>query len=174
MKQIRAAEFTSATGSLGVRTEIRDWGDLQLGLKPFVNFAIPLLEIIRQGNFAALFSFHPEEITPEFDHIDHSIVGQLVRFAAGAMDVEHFHPEFPATHDRAELYLWGTGKHRATHTIDISSNALQRRDAYLLKHYPSQFYPETHEAWRSIFETINQVKKRNGKKVGREYWTKVR
>lgn len=175
MKQIRRKEFENATASLGIKTEILDWGDLKLSEKPFTELLVELLKIVRRLDPAVVFSFDPFEMTRDFDHPDHELAGQLARRIGATSDVEHYCPEQPAMEIRPELFLWTTKRQRADYQVKVSQKSMARRDAYAVKHYPSQFSAETQPEWRKIFDRINGVK-RNGKKKksGREYWIRVR
>ncbi len=178
MKGIRQAEFTKATESRKIMTEILDIGDLQLTTHPFEELLCKLLEVIRRINPAALFTFHPYEVTPAFDHPDHNVSGKLVLHAGAVADVAYKYPEISALHFRPELYLWTTRKDLATHRINLEKQARYRRNQYLVDYYPSQFSKQTQPEWSQIFDRINtdqaKKKKNNKKSKYREYWMKVR
>lgn len=178
MKDIRQAEFKKATELRSIKTEILDLGDLQLTTYPFEELLYKLLEVTRRIHPAALFAFHPYEITPNFDHPDHNVSGRLALHAGAIADVAHKYPEISAVTSRPELYLWTTRKDLATHKIELEKKARYRRNEYLVEYYPSQFSLETQPEWSQIFDRINtdqaKKKKNNMQSKYREYWIKVR
>lgn len=171
LKQVRRVEFSNAARSLPITPDIHDLGDLQLSFQPFEQLVVEMLKVIRSHQFAALFSFHPSEITPRFDHPDHLMAGKLTQFVGATADVHHFHPEFPATHQRPELYLWASVDHLASHHLLLTVEHRQRRDQYLVDHYPSQFILDQKDQWAPIFDQIT-YDKASGEH--QEKWLRVR
>jgi LmbE family N-acetylglucosaminyl deacetylase len=170
--EVRRQEFTKAMTSLGIAYEVFEFGDFSLSTMPFRNIALPLLNSLREKDLAAVFTFHPYEITPNFDHPDHNLTGEATRFAASGQDVKNLKvgsladgkTEFPATTDRPELYFWTTNEDQATHQLKIGKKSSRRRQKYLSENYPSQFPRQTKKRWGTIFD-------RFGKK---EYYQQVR
>jgi len=163
--------------SLGADYEIMGYGDFGLAMMPFRNLAMPLLNLLRQKDFAAIFSFHPYEITPNFDHPDHNIAGEAARFAAAGQDVENLKTgpyiassdSYGATESRPELYLWTTDKSKATHKQKLTKKSRKKRNKYLQKQYPSQFPRQSKKRWGRIFDKITE----NGKSHS-EFYQQVR
>lgn len=157
VKEIREREGRSAAAYWGATVEFLDLGDTQLAFLPLQNVVYPILEVIRRRKPTIIFTFHPEEHTQFFQHIDHNIVGTATGIAADFMNVAGFFPNLPATTDRSRLAYWTSNPHLATHVVHRSQEELSRRDAYLIEHYPSQFQAETQPQWRKYFDTIDHV-----------------
>lgn len=177
MKEIRRSEFAHAMSSLGVQSEIFDFGDLQLTQRPFEMLVYELLRSLRALRPAAVFAFHPYDVAPFVDHPDHNESGKVAVHAAAIADVAHKHPQLPSMVDRPELYLLTSRKHNATHAVTIRKKSRKRRIMYLLRHYPSQFAAETQQEWVSIFDRItaaNPWKADPKHKKTQEYWQRVR
>lgn len=176
--QVREQEFVGAMTSLGFSHKIFDLNDYSLSVLPLENLAIPLINILRQKDLAAVFSFHPFEITPGFDHPDHNAAGIATRFAASALDIKNLSVGVDesedevvtqqglstATSERPELYFWTTNKNQATHQLKMSEKSQKSRRRYLKKNYPSQFPKRQEKRWGTIFDRL-------GKK---EYYQQVR
>ncbi len=170
--EIRRLEFAQAMTSLGIAYEIFEFGDFSLATMPFRNIALPLLNLLREKDLAAIFTFHPYEITPDFDHPDHNLTGEAARFAATGQNIKHLKvgpqangkQEVQATNSRPELYFWTTNESQATHQIKVGKKSNKRRQKYLSENYPSQFPRQTKKHWGTIFD-------RFGKK---EYYQRVR
>lgn len=175
---VREQEFVEAMTNLGFSHEIFDFNDYSLSILPLENLAIPLINLLRQKDMAAIFSFHPFEIAPGFDHPDHNAVGVATRFAASALDIKNLSIEVnvsenevvaqqkltKATSERPELYFWTTNKNQATHQLKMSEKSQKSRRRYLKKNYPSQFPKRQEKRWGTIFDRL-------GKK---EYYQQVR
>lgn len=170
--EVRRQEFTQAMTSLGIAYEIFEFGDFSLSTMPFRNLALPLLNFLREKDLAAVFTFHPYEITPNFDHPDHNVAGEATRFAASGQDVKNLKvgplpngkAEAASTTGRPELYFWTTDEAKATHQLKLGKKSSKRRQKYLSENYPSQFPRQTQKRWGTIFD-------RFGKK---EYYQQVR
>ncbi len=170
--EIRKKEFAQAMTSLGIAYEVMGFGDFSLSTMPFRNIALPLLNLLRAKDLGAIFTFHPYEITPNFDHPDHNLTGEATRFAAAGQDVKNLKTgplsddqvEVSATVDRPELYFWTTNESQSTHQLKIGKKSRQRRRNYLSENYPSQFPRQTQKRWGTIFDSF-------GKK---EYYQQVR
>ena len=177
--QVRQTEFNQAMGSIGANHESMGFADLALSTLNFRIMAMPMLDLLRSKDFAALFTFHPYEITPDFDHPDHNITGQVARFAASAQDVRKLQTgpfisspvSHQATENRPELYFWTTDKNVATHKIGLSKKVRQNRDNYLTDHYPSQFPRKSQSRWGKIFDRITYKGLLQGHQ---EYYQRVR
>lgn len=154
MRDIRAKEFENAAHHLGVQTHTLGFPDLGLSFLPRETLVRQTLTAVRQKKFDVLFSFHPAEITPMFDHPDHVLVGDITRFVGAAADVAHFMPDVPAMDERPSLYLWTTDTNQATHQLPMSDKTREKRTEYLATWYPSQFSWETKTAWSGIFDHI--------------------
>lgn len=171
LKQVRRVEFSNAARSLPITPDIHDLGDLQLSFQPFENLVLEVLKVVRRQHFAALFSFHPHEVTPRFDHPDHHLSGEITQFVGATADVTHFHPEIPAMERRPELYLWTTITHLASQHLLLTVEQRQRRDQYLIDHYSSQFTLDQKDQWAPIFDQIT-YDKASGEH--QEKWLRVR
>lgn len=170
--QIRQVEFERAMVELGADYQILGFGDFALSTMPFRNLALPLLNVLRSQDLAAVFSFHPFEITPGFDHPDHNLAGEATRFAASGQDITNLkvgplpdgQPAAPVTTTRPELYFWTTDENKATHRLKLGQKSARRRRDYLSKNYPSQFPSRTKRRWGTIFDRLGN----------QEYYQRVR
>lgn len=168
----RRQEFVGAMQQLGVQAEVLNFADFGLATLPFRNLALPLLNLLRGHDFGAVFTFHPYEITAEFDHPDHNRTGEATRFAATAQNVKNLatpplidSKTHPATATRPDLFFWTTDKTQATHQQKLGKKARKRRNRYLKENYPSQFPAAKEKRWGTIFDRA--VKKK-------EYYQRVR
>ena len=93
MGRRREIEFRKAITSFGgepIQLGFPDMGLTSIWNKDPNQIIEPVLEIIRRREFGALLSFHPYEITPQFDHPDHRIAGLVVQIVAASADVAHY------------------------------------------------------------------------------------
>jgi LmbE family N-acetylglucosaminyl deacetylase len=155
MKKIRQEEFTHAMDYWGASSHILSHGDLMLSEEPIGPQTLDVLNIVRNKQFGALFSFHPYELTPLFDHPDHNRAGEITKRVASVSDVVYYHPEIPALPYRPSLYFWTTDKTQATHMLPLSGETRKRREEYLFTYYPSQFPEHTKDQWGPIFDRIS-------------------
>lgn len=177
--QVRQTEFGQAMDSIGADYHLMGFVDLALSTLNFRIMAMPMLDLLRSKDFAALFTFHPYEITLEFDHPDHNITGQVTRFAASAQDVKKLQTgpfiaspvSHQATGDRSELYFWTTDRNVATHRVVLPEKVRQNRDNYLIDNYPSQFPRKSQSRWGKIFDRITYKGFLQGHQ---EYYQRVR
>ncbi len=180
MAEIRYGEFISAMAELGFGYEILALPDLGLSSIDFSVMVMSLLSLFRTHDFASIFAFAPDEFTPLFDHPDHTKSGEAARYAAMATNVGRLLPESPAIEGRPELYLRRTEKNRSTHQLPLTSQARERRDAFLIGQYPSQFSQENHAQWSEAFDQVHHFKKQSRKKFSNkdkkqtEYYQRIR
>lgn len=167
--QRRVREFNAGTNSLGIQPKQFDFGDGMLDFQSLETMVKEVLQFVRAHQFAAIFSFHPQEITMQFDHRDHEVAGRIAQHVGEKMDVQGYAPEFPATEFRPDLYLWTTDKYRATHRKRISKKDRKKRNNYAKEFYPSQFHHQNKKRWSRIFDTITKKEK-----VHQEFWMRVR
>lgn len=179
VKEVRLAEFQQAMDSLGANYENMGYEDFGLSTLPFSDIAIPLMNVLRKNDFGAVFSFHPYEITPVFDHPDHNMTGLATRFAAAGQDVNNFEvgkyisdaDVYPATDNRPELYLWTTDSTQANKKIKLTKKSLNNRNDYLINNYGSQFPRKSKSRWGKIFDKITHKGLFKGHQ---EYYQQVR
>lgn len=169
MKNIRREEFLHSLQSIGAMGISLDYPDLHVSLTPIEPVVQTTLKTVRDNKFGVLFSFHPNEVTPLFDHPDHNTAGVITKIVAAAADVKHFYPEYPAMQKRPELYVWTTDTHTATHKLPLPKAARERRNTHLVTHYPSQFSRENQSEWTVIFDRIT-----HGNHKHRELYLKIR
>lgn len=169
MKQIRRNEFTHSMEALGTSGIALDHGDLRMSLAPPEPAVKDVLKIVREQQFGVLFSFHPYEVTPVFDHPDHNTAGIVTKLVAAAADVRHFYPEYPAMSERPELFFWTSDTKTATQKLPLPAGARKRRNQHLIEQYPSQFAAAEKREWTTIFDRIT-----NGKHKHRELYVNVR
>ena len=178
MGEIRFQEATHAARVLNAQLLMLSFPDLHLPYIPIQTLVESVLPVVREHKFDAIFSFHPHEITPFFDHPDHNQVGLLAQAVGAASDVAHFMPEHPPLVQRPGLYLWTTQKVLANRELKLRKNCRKNRDFYLQTSYPSQFSREKYAEWRGIFEVITRKKakkKRKNKDAQHaEYYLQVR
>lgn len=154
MREIRKREFSQAMRYFRSSGIALDAGDLSLHRHDEDFLIASVLAPIREGNFGVLFSFRPEP-TPYVDHPDHDKTGHIARFVGAAADVEHFHPEIPATESRPEIFLLTRDVAQATHMFPVSWGTKHHRLSYLEGFYPSQFPTESIEPSGVIFERLS-------------------
>jgi len=179
VKEIRLQEFQQAMSSLGAKYEIMGLRDFGLSTIPLIEIAIPLMNVLRKNDFGAVFSFHPYEITQDFDHPDHNMAGSATRFASSAQDVKNFNvtQDFTneeiaqATDSRPELYFWTTDSNQANKKIKLSKESRERRNNYLINNYGSQFPSKSKSRWGKIFDRITDKRLFKGHQ---EYYQRVR
>ncbi len=170
MRDVRFGEFDRATNALGVSREIMPFADLYMSEGAIGPLIPPVLSVVREKKFGVIFSFHPQEITPEFDHPDHQTAGMIARTVGAASDVLHYHPECGEMEHRPSLYLWTTDGTKATHSITLSDETRRNRNTYLSGYYPSQFPLGTQPEWERVFDRITG----DGNGGHRELYLKVR
>lgn len=151
---IRKAEFENAMADLGLPHEVIGLPDLGMSLLPLAQVVDGVIKVIRYRRFDTVLTFHPHEVTWQFDHLDHNTVGQAVKIAAGAADVRNFFPQYPALSRRPHLYYWTTNMELATHYLPLSERMRQNRNRYLLENHASQFPREKLPEWGVIFDRI--------------------
>jgi LmbE family N-acetylglucosaminyl deacetylase len=179
VKELRLAEFQQAMGSLGANYENMGYEDFGLSMLPFKDIAVPLMNILRKNDFGAVFSFHPYEITPIFDHPDHNMAGLATRFAAAGQDVNNFevgkydvdNDVYQATEGRPELYFWTTDSNQANKKIKLTKESRNNRNNYLINNYGSQFPSKSKTRWGKIFDKITDKGLFKGHQ---EYYQQVR
>lgn len=159
MRKIREREAEQALNFLNATLTILSFPDLELSFIPFEQLVLSVLSEVRQHEADVLFSFHPNEVTREFDHPDHTIAGQVARYVSAAADVEHLLPDVSAQKTRPQLYLWTTEKKRANKQILLPKTVRKNRNHYLKEFYPSQFPGDSETAWKKIFDSITKQKK---------------
>ncbi len=154
MGKIRTQEIESAAVAMNITLSLLRFPDMHLPFIPMPDLITATLPIIRELNTRAVFSFHPQEITSEFDHPDHTVAGQVARHVGAAADVKHFYPNTPAMTSRPELYLWTTQQKCANSTLPITPQIASRRANYLEQHHRSQFSNQDRPNWEKIFDSI--------------------
>jgi len=179
VKEVRLGEFQEAMASIGVDYQSMDYDDFGLSTIPLENIVVPLINILRKNDFGAVFSFHPYEITQDFDHPDHNLTGLATRFAASAQDVKNFNVRqylgdediTQETDSRPELYLWTTDSNQANKKIKLTRESRNRRNNYLVNNYGSQFPSKSKTRWGKIFDRITD---KGIFKGHQEYYQQVR
>lgn len=156
MKQTRQAEFARAASFLGISYEALELSDLGLSLMPYPELFETVLTRVRTHNPGVIFTFHPYEISREFDHPDHRMVGQVTLDVAATTDVTHFFPTHKAMDRRPHLFLWTTNRHLASHSLPITKADRANRLAYLEEQYPSQFPQESIPKAKIIFDRLTK------------------
>lgn len=154
MAKIRKAEAQRAANFLHASLTILSFPDLHLPFVPFESLVAAVLPLIRHLGTDALFSFDPYETTQSFDHPDHNVAGLVAKHVGAAADVKHFLPSSPALNRRPELYLWTSDSSKATVAPTITSKIKEKRNKYLIDHYPSQFQAAKKGEWTEIFSGI--------------------
>lgn len=169
MKQTRQAEFARAANALGISYEALELSDLGLSFMPYPELFDTVLNRVRTHNPGVIFTFHPYEISREFDHPDHRMVGQITLDVAATTDVAHFKPGVPVMNRRPNLFLWTTNRYLASHSLSITKNERSSRLAYLEEEYPSQFPKESIPKAKIIFDRLTRQRQNH-----RELYLKVR
>lgn len=156
MAIIRQEEAAHAAEYLQATLTLLSFPDLQLPYVPIQELISAVLPIVRNTQTDALFSFDPYETTYMFDHPDHNVAGLVAKHVGAAADVTHFMPESSALSRRPELYLWTSDQNKATHQVSITEEMAERRDAFLIDHYPSQFQASKKNEWVEVFDAVKE------------------
>jgi LmbE family N-acetylglucosaminyl deacetylase len=157
MAAIRRREAEAAAAFLRASLTILSFPDLHLPFVPIENLVRAVLPIIREVQSDALFAFHPHETTRNFDHPDHNVTGLVAKHVGAAADVKHFVPSSRAMRQRPELYLWTSVKNEQTLVMKKDAAVRERRNDYLIKHYPSQFQVDQKNEWVQIFDSLDEA-----------------
>lgn len=174
MAKIRLEEAGKALKNFNAHITMLSFPDLQLPFIPIEELVRAVLPIIRQTQTDAIFSFHPTETTPEFDHPDHNITGLVAKYVGAAADVENLMPEFKALEKRPELYLWTTNTSQSNTKIKLRKKIRKQRNRYLIENYPSQFSAQSEVLWKKKFNAITRKKNYSKKKKHLEQYIRVR
>jgi len=179
---IRNAEASRAADFFGATTSFLNFPDLNLPFVPFEKLVFAVMLEVQKVKSDALFSFHPHEITQEFDHLDHSVAGMVTRHVGAAADVKHFFPDHTSRKSehhspnpdaildkRPELYLWTSSEFMANTTLPLSAKIRQKRNQYLIDHYPSQFPASNKDTWVPIFDSITGNSSKNRKSSRKQH-----
>lgn len=173
MGRLRHSEFLSLTGALGIKAEKKDFPDTELSAPQILEQAKKVvLGFVRENKFGVIFSFHPNEVTPEFDHPDHNAAGEIARYAGAFSAVKNKITDTPPVSKRPELYLWTSNPELATHHILLTRNLEQSRKKHLADYYPSQFTGNAMGKWGVIFDGITRGM--NGNLPAQEMFMKIR
>lgn len=157
MATIRRQEAEAASRALRASLTILSFPDLHLPFIPLETLVRTVLPIIREEQSDALFAFHPHETTKNFDHPDHNVTGVVAKHVGAAADVKHFMPESRALSQRPELYLWTSVKNGQAIVMEPKAEVKDRRNEYLIRHYPSQFQVEKKNQWVQIFDSLDEA-----------------
>lgn len=172
MKEIRRREFVTSMDALGAKYVINEYPDGELG-EHRDEIKKRVLEITRENQFDVLFSFHPHEVTPIFDHPDHRVAGEATLYAGNFADVAGLYDQnVPALNFRPSTYLWTTAEQMATHAARLDNNDRNNMTEHYGTHYPSQFPREQAGIWGKIFERISRGTR--GASKPREMYMEVR
>jgi len=151
----RQKEFINAMSALGMSYAILPFVDHQLRYVSPEEMDRGVLRILRTHSFAAVFSFSPDILLEDFDHVDHNVTGQVTKVAAGAVNVSRFMPDLqPVPDKRPELWLLTDDHNRATHTVPLTPEQEKARLDYLHFYYPSQFPTEDTAQHAEIFAKL--------------------
>lgn len=157
MGATREKEAVAMANALGISLTILKFPDMGL---PFISLEVLIhhtLPIIRELHTKALFSFHPYEMTPYFDHPDHNIAGQVAKHIGAAADVKHFMPDGQVVSNRPDLYFWTSKSKNANRYIPLSARLRLLRDQHLATYHQSQFKLKDRPVWRPIFDQITRI-----------------
>ena len=94
--------------------------DMKLAYLPLEIMVNKVSRVVNNKNITILVSFHPNEITPGFDHPDHNRVGEVTRLVSVKMK------------DERKLIFW---------TSNDKPYLINERDKYAKNFYPSQKIP---------------------------------
>ncbi len=154
MGRKRQQEAKTMAETLGISLTTLNFSDMGLPFVPMKKLVAKTLPIIRELNTRAIFSFHPHELSEQFDHPDHSVVGEIARHVGAAADVKHFYPKSPAMRERPNLYLWTSQRSNANRRLVLTLEMREQRNEHLITHYPSQFKAGKRLKWQPIFDQI--------------------
>lgn len=173
MGKLRYGEFLSSTRVLGIKGEKKDFPDTELSAPHILEQAKKeVLGFVRKNKFGVIFSFHPNEVTQEFDHPDHNAAGEIARYAGAFSAVKNKITDTPPMDRRPELYLWTSNPELATHHIITIPDLEQARKEHLATYYSSQFPENAMGKWGVIFDGITRGI--NGNLPAQEMFMKVR
>ncbi len=173
MGKLRENEFYSSNNARGLQGYMMKFPDTGLNRADIMEQAKnETLEFVRENNFGAIFSFHPFEITPEFDHLDHNAAGEIARYVGAFSAVKNLHTKSAPLENRPSLYLWTSNPGFATHHILFSPEIEADRKMHLANYYPSQFPKDSMSRWGVIFDGISRGMR--GDLPSREMFMKVR
>lgn len=155
MGKIREKEFYSSTKARGLQSHKRLFPDTGLSRPDILEQAKhEALEFVRENKFGVIFSFHPFEITPEFDHPDHNAAGEIARYVSAVSAARNLHTDALPLESRSSLYLWTSNPEFATHRILFTPKMEKDRKIHLAKYYQSQFPGDSMNRWGVIFDGI--------------------
>lgn len=173
MGRLRYGEFLSSTEALGIKGAKKNLPDTDLSTSHILEQEKrEVLGFVRENKFGVIFSFHPNEVTTEFDHPDHNAAGEIARYAGTFSAVKNKITDTPPMDRRPELYLWTSNPELATHHILITPDLGTARKEHLATYYSSQFPENAKGRWGVIFDGITRGM--NGNLPAQEMFMKVR
>ncbi len=183
----RRREIAEAALFIGVEFVALDFPDGELPFIELRKLVDAVLPLVRMHASAAIFSFHPHEVTPDIHHSDHAIVGRVAEVVATLADVNEYQPYNPENRvlwdellPRPEYWVWYSGwlmvqaAYLQPDELIIFEQSEQDRSEqldYLNRYHASQTLPESRETWRKILDRVS-LNRRTGKHE--EHYLRVR
>lgn len=157
MAQRRKQEIYNAVTSFGGTPMVFDFPDTKLSElwhnKNQKKLIEAVLATIRKKHFGAIFSFHPSEATPGFDHPDHNITGLIAQLVGDYSNVSHFYPHLPVYQtERPNLFYWTSAMYMANRVLELTEEDRMSRKIYRDTYYQTQFSGDVKE--QIIFDRI--------------------
>lgn len=175
IRQVREKECITAMNALGAVEHIAlPYPDMELSYQEKQAIEKNIMGYVRAWSPAAIFGFHPQEITRYADHPDHRKTGEIMLDISAGTNVSHLHPDTACNREshRPHVFLWTTNEYlKPTHTIPLTDEVRTERNTYLFTYHPSQFCQETVTEWSASFDEILSD---GGKHAHREQWVQVR
>lgn len=173
VRHVREKECASAMVHLGAKEHVAlPYPDMELSYQEKRDIEKKIMCQIRNWNPAALFSFHPQEITRYVDHPDHRKTGEIALDVSAGTNVCHLHPDTACNREahRPHIFLWTTNQYfKPTHRVVLTAEVRAKRNEYLFTYHPSQFCKESVADWGPIFDGITAEGMNH-----QEQWVQVR
>lgn len=163
IKTTRFAEYTKVAAQFSAQ-EVKVLGHPDMGLallshEEKLHLYADILDIFRVLSPSIVVSFNSQEVSAFIHHPDHVVTGQAVEWAASASDVVGVtsvggKSVAPANSQRPELLLWTSSAVLANAELQLSEEAVTRRNTAATEIYASQPLP----TW--LFEKLQPTHER--------------
>ena len=164
-------EIGAATKHLGVQFHALGFPDGELAFVEQRVLVDAVLHLVRTYAYAAIFSLHPSELTPQIHHSDHSVAARVTEVVATLADVNGYTPNgrvdaalWNESVSRPDYWVWYSGwlmlqaKHLQPDEVMIFEQNWQDRQKqleYLLMHHASQAGPGSEQEWRTVLDRVS-------------------
>ncbi len=186
--QTREQEMATAAHALGIDYLNAGFLDAELRFFDQRELAGVVLAMVRELAPAAIFSFHPQELTPEIHHSDHSEVARLAETVATLVDVNGYVVRDQAGRDvfwdetlvRPEYWVWYSGwlMLQADYFLQEETMIFEQIEEdriaqleYVAQYHRSQATAESMEKWRNVLDRVSLNRKTGNYE---EHYLKVR